>query len=251
MPRLDALIARNLGLSRRQVTRLLRAGRLEDSQGQRLDDGREACPPSGGPRRIRLDGTEHTLHHRYSVLLHKTVGVVTAHADARHPTAYALLEGAPLHRELRAVGRLDLDTSGLLLWTTDGGLLHRLTHPRYAVPREYHVGLARDFEAPPPDLRLDDGHAPTIGELERAEAEAMHPGLRRSPEATVHARIVLHSGAFHEVRRIFAALGSHVVDLCRVRYGTVLLPPTLPAGEHQPLDLHAEFHGLNPAVPPS
>lgn len=249
MPRLDALIARNLGLSRRDVTRLLRAGRISDPEGQRLDDGRVACPPGQGPRHVVVDGRPHTLHHRVSVLLHKPLGVVTAHDDPRHPTAYALLQSAPLYRELRAVGRLDLDTSGLLLWTTDGTLLHRLTHPRYGVPREYHVGLAGPFEAPPPDLRLSDGHAPRIAALERRPAESMHPALRRSEAATVHATITLGTGRFHEVRRIFAALGTEVVDLCRVRFGVVELPPTLPAGEHVPIDLHALFRGLDPLPP--
>ncbi|MCA9706829.1 MAG: rRNA pseudouridine synthase [Myxococcales bacterium] len=249
MPRLDALIARNLGLSRRQVTRLLRAGRVLDPEGQRLDDGRVPCRPSDGPRRIVLDDQPHTLHHRMSLRLHKPVGVVTAHEDRRHPTAYALLAGAPLHRELRAVGRLDLDTSGLLLWTTDGALLHRLTHPRYAVPREYHVGLAGEFADPPPDLRLPDGERAGLVSLTRCPEAQLHPGLRRSPQAQVHASIVLRTGRFHEVRRIFAALGTEVLDLCRVRFGSVVLPPTLPPGEHEPLDLHALFHGLSPAPP--
>ncbi len=249
MPRLDALIARNLGLSRREVTRLLRAGRVHDPAGARLDDGRAPCLPSDGPRHVVVDGQPHALHHRVSVLLHKPLGVVTAHDDARHPTAYALLRDAPLHRELRAVGRLDLDTSGLLLWTTDGTLLHRLTHPRYGVPREYHVGLAGDFADPPAELRLSDGHAPRIHALARRPVEAMHPALRRSPSAVVHATITLGTGRFHEVRRIFAALGTEVVDLCRVRFGVVELPPALPAGAHAPIDLHALFRGLPPLPP--
>lgn len=246
MPRLDALIARNLGLSRREVTRLLRSGRIEDPTGARLDDGRVPCPPGEGPRRVLVDGEPHTLHHRVSLRLHKPLGVVTAHEDARHPTAYALVREAPLHRELRAVGRLDLDTSGLLLWTTDGTLLHRLTHPRYAVPREYHVGLRGEFGEPPPDLRLDDGHAPRITALERRPEGRMHPGLRRSEHARVHASITLTTGRFHEVRRIFAALGTEVLDLCRVRFGVVELPPSLPPGAHEPIDLHALFRGLSP-----
>ena len=243
------MIARNLGLSRRQVTRLLRAGRIETEDGQKIDNGREPCRPSDGPRQVVVDGERHTLHHRVSRLLHKPLGVVTAHRDNRHPTAYALMEDAPLFKELRAVGRLDLDTSGLLLWTTDGTLLHRLTHPRYAVPREYHVGLARDFEQPGPDLELDDGYRPTIVQLDRADEAAMHPALRRSEAATVHATITLASGRFHEVRRIFAALGSEVLDLCRVRYGDITLPESLPAGQHEAIDLHAHFHGLSPALP--
>jgi 16S rRNA pseudouridine516 synthase len=250
VPRLDALIARNLGLSRRDVTRLLRAGRIGDPEGRRLDDGRVPCPPGQGPRQVVVDGQPHVLHHRVSVLQHKPLGVVTAHDDPRHPTAYALLRAAPLYRELRAVGRLDKDTSGLLLWTTDGTLLHRLTHPRYGVPREYHVGLAGEFDDPPSELRLADGHAPRIAALARRAAASMHPALRRSEAAVVHASITLGTGRFHEVRRIFAALGTEVIDLCRVRFGAVELPPELPAGEHVPIDLHALFRGLDPLPEP-
>lgn len=248
VPRLDALIARNLGLSRRQVTRLLRWGRIRDPAGQRLD-GRTPCRPSDGPAEVVVDDDPHVLYHRASRRLHKPVGVVTAHRDDRHPTAYDLLAGAPLHRELRAVGRLDLDTSGLLLWTTDGTLLHRLAHPRYAVPREYHVGLADDFTDPPDDLRLASGEPAGIVSLLRADPDALHPALRRSPAARVHARVVLRTGRFHEVRRIFAALGSEVLDLCRVRFGAVELPASLLAGDHEPIDLHAIFRNLHPALP--
>lgn len=246
VPRLDALIARNLGLSRRQVTRLFRAGRVLDTDGVRLQDQRQSCVPSDGSITVVIDDEPHELHHRMSVLQHKPLGVITAHDDPRHPTAYPLLSTAPLYRELRAVGRLDLDTSGLLLWTTDGTLLHRLTHPRYAVPREYHVGLARDFAPPPADFRLDDGHRPTIAGLAEAPESAMHPALRRSEGAMVHASITLHSGRFHEVRRIFAGLGSEVLDLCRVRYGDVELPRSLAAGQYEVIDLHARFRGLSP-----
>jgi 16S rRNA pseudouridine516 synthase len=77
----------------------------------------------------------------------------------------------------------------------------------------------------------------------------MHPALRRSEHAVVHATITLGTGRFHEVRRIFAALGTEVLDLCRVRFGMVELPPELPPGGHVPIDLHALFRGLDPLPP--
>ncbi|MEM6995519.1 MAG: pseudouridine synthase [Myxococcota bacterium] len=251
MPRLDVLLARNSGHSRKQVKRLLRAGRVCDGAGERLDDGGLNLPPSGLPTVVHVDDEPVTLHHRVSVLLNKPLGVVTAQRDARHETAYACLEGAPLFPELRGVGRLDKDTSGLLLWTTDGTLLHKLTHPRYAVPRTYHAGLLRPFVAAGDDLVLDDGHRPVIEALERLPESAMHPALRRSPTATEFAAITIRTGRFHEVRRIFAALGSEVVDLCRVEFGGVCLPEALPAGRWTEVDLHARFHGLSPRVPPA
>ena len=246
MPRLDVLLARNLDLSRRRVKALLRSGRVADATGKRLDDGAKALTPTQLPIDVRVDDQPHTLHHRFSVLLNKPLGVVTAQADARHEVAYDCVRDAPLARELRGVGRLDKDTSGLLLWTTDGTLLHKLTHPRYGVPRTYHAGLRRPFADPTPDLALDDGHRPRIEALEALAPEQLHPALRRSPEAEVFATITIRTGRFHEVRRIFAALGSEVLDLCRVAYGGLVLPPDLDAGTWQPIDLHAHFSGLSP-----
>jgi 16S rRNA pseudouridine516 synthase len=164
---------------------------------------------------------------------HKPTGCVTALADNRHPTAYALLDDAPLAAELRHVGRLDLDTSGLLLWTSDGTWLQRLTHPKRAVPRTYHAALARPFSALPAEgLTLEDGHRPTVTALESLTRADMHPSLASTPEdvAATFATVTIVGGAYHEVRRIFAALDSHVLALCRVSFGRLALPRDLPAG---------------------
>jgi 16S rRNA pseudouridine516 synthase len=246
VPRIDALIARNLGLSRRQVLRLIRAGRILDHDGATLDDPRRRVLPSAGSTTVRLDGNRHVLHHRFDVLLDKPAGVVTALRDATHPTAYALLDGAPLQKELRAVGRLDKDTTGLLLWTTDGTLLHKLTHPRYAVPRTYHAALRSPWSPLPEDLVLDDGHRPRITELAPIDRDVLHASTHVG-DAIAFATITVTTGRFHEVRRIFAALGTEVVGLCRVRYGPIELPKTLGLGRWMPVDLHSAFHGLSPA----
>ncbi|HEY8377937.1 MAG TPA: pseudouridine synthase [Nannocystis sp.] len=250
MPRLDLLIAHNLDLSRGQVTRMCRRGLVTTLEGAPLRDPALQIPPSSLPQTVVVDGRPLTLRVRYSVLLHKPVGVVTALRDDRHPTAYALVRAAPLGRELRAVGRLDLDTSGLLLWTTEGPLLHRLTHPRYAVPRVYQAALSGPWRAPGPDLVLDDGHRPEILDLRPLAEGEVHPGLH-VPEGTgALASITIASGKFHEVRRIFAALGAEVLGLCRVAYGPLTLPPDLPAGAYREVDLHAIFAGnLHPRPP--
>ena len=222
----DKLVARNLGCARAEARRLL------DASG------------AGPPRQVRADalpleldlaGRRAVLYDSFHLLMHKPAGCVTALSDGRHPTASGYLVGAPLRNELRPVGRLDLDTSGLLLWTTDGAWLHRLTHPRTALPRGYHAALARPFQAPPEDLVLRDGHHPRILDLVPLAAGDAHPGLLRPAAPTSFAAITIAGGAYHEVRRIFAALGSHVLALCRVSFGDLLLPCDLPPGQWRPV----------------
>lgn len=246
MPRLDLLVAHNLGLSRGLVTRLCRGRRVCTPEGVPLTDPGLQIAPAELPRTVVVDHQPLELHVRYHVMQHKPLGVVTALRDDRHPTAYELLKAAPLHRDLRAVGRLDRETSGLLLWTTEGPLLHRMTHPRYAVPRVYQAALSRPWQSPPPGFTLDDGHVPEIAELRALDESERHPGLE-VPDGTQRlASITIVGGKFHEVRRIFAALGSEVLGLCRVAFGPLTLPHELVAGQFVALDLHAMFSGMHP-----
>jgi 16S rRNA pseudouridine516 synthase len=228
MPRLDILLARNLGWPRAAARAALPEGRVRDAPGVPFANERADVPT---PLPIVVDDEPVELWDVAYVLQHKPAGYVTALQDARNETAYALLREAPLFDELRPVGRLDLDTSGLLLWTTDGQWLQRLTHPKRAVPRTYHAALAGSFQTPPPNFELDDGHRPTLQALATMTPSEAHVALARPPEATVFATITIVGGAYHEVRRIFAALGSHVHALCRVAYGRLTLPPDLAAGQ--------------------
>lgn len=233
MPKLDKLLARNLGCSRAQALRLLggrsNAGRAVEAASAGLEIDDDALP-----MRLHIDdegdGRTVQLYDEFHLMLNKPAGCVTALRDPQHDTASSYLRAAPLVGELRPIGRLDLETTGLLLWTTDGALVHRLTHPRSAIPRTYHVGLARVFDTPASDLVLRDGHRPKLVDLHEADEAAMHPSLQRSPATSAFASITLADGAYHEVRRIFAALGSHVVSLCRVSFGAVTLPRELAPG---------------------
>lgn len=241
MPRLDQLLARNLGRSRREVARLLRSGRVEDLHGERLRDGKISIRLEDLPLELVVAGEPIRLREHAHVMLHKPVGVVTSRNDDRSPTAYALLEHAPMHALLRAVGRLDLDAAGLLLWTTDTPQIHALTHPRRAVPREYHVALAREFTPPVRDaegqveLTLADHSRPRIVELEPLAEAARHPALLLPEGTEALARVTLLDGAYHEVKRIFAALDSRVLCLARVAHASLRLPVDLAPGEWREL----------------
>lgn len=245
VPRLDQLLASNLDLSRRQVSKLLSQGAIADVQGETLHDGASAIQT---PCTVMVRGQVTPLHETAAVLLHKPLGCVTALRDSRHPTAYEFLQNAPLFRLLRPIGRLDLNTSGLLLWTTQGEQVHAMTHPKRAVPRCYHVGLHRPHTPRPPDLVLKDGHRPSVCDLVPLTSEQVHPALDLSESPACFASITLQGGAYHEVRRIFAALGSHVLSLCRVQHGPWTLPRDLPAGHFKRIDLEHPEDSTDPVA---
>jgi 16S rRNA pseudouridine516 synthase len=237
VPRFDQLLARNLGCSRKEALRLVRSGAVRDSEGRAIDDPR-AGPGAG---EIEVDGQRVRLRQRMHLMQHKPAGVVTSRKDGVHPTAWSLLRGAPLHGELLAIGRLDLDATGLLLWTTEGPAVHALTHPKRSVSREYQVALARPFASPPRDpegvITLElDGYRPIIVALDELSDEARHVALPLPSGTARLAKVVLRSGAFHEVKRIFAALGSEVLALTRTEHAGLRLPDDLEVGGWRELE---------------
>ena len=227
MPRLDQLLARNLGISRREVTLILRRGMVESPNGDRLRDGRARIEL---PTVVRVRGELLELREHVHLMQHKPVGVVSSRSDPLHPTAWDLLAVAPMHDRLVAVGRLDLDAAGLLLWTTDGSRVHALTHPRRGVPRTYQVALARAWSNPEGEVRLADGFVPRIVSLDELDDAQRHPALEPPEGTRALATITVLDGAHHEVKRIFAALDSHVLRLARVSHAAIELPHDLPAG---------------------
>ena len=128
-----------------------------------------------------------------------------------------------------AVGRLDFNSAGLLLFTDDGELANRLMHPRYEIEREYAVRArgAVDMERLRQGVQLDDGQA-AFERIEPTDPRAA-PGTNR------WYRVTLKEGRNREVRRMFEAVGARVSRLLRVRYGTVELPRDLKPGEWREL----------------
>jgi pseudouridine synthase len=186
----------------------------------------EVPPPSGvliDPIRdhITVDGRaiKPVTKHRYLVL-NKPLGVITTARDESARTTVLDVvgeEGQAGHR-LFPVGRLDADTSGLLLLTDDGELAFRLTHPRYKVSKEYIATVigspsAADLEAPRTGVKLEDG----VTAPAEVETLAVTAGSRDSAMADL--RIVIREGRHHQVRRMVHATGHKVQSLRRVGFG--------------------------------
>jgi 23S rRNA pseudouridine2605 synthase len=226
------LSAAGLG-SRRQVEQWIAEGRLTVAgRVAKLGDRADAADE------IRLDGRRLDLGQDEAaahqlLLYHKPVGEVTTRSDPqRRPTVFERLP-APPHGRWIVVGRLDVNTSGLLLFTTDGDLAHRLMHPSSGIEREY---LVRVRGRPDPDalrrllegIPLEDGVA-AFDRIVESPAD-------KAPSRNTSYRVVLHEGRNREVRRLWEAAGFEVSRLLRIRYGPFELPRDLRPGQWRILD---------------
>lgn len=232
--KLVKLIA-NLGYgSRKEVARLFREGRITDAVGEVLyADDRVAHAE------VRVDGEPLDPPQGLVLLLHKPVGYTCSTRDPGR-IVYDLLPPrfrlrAPL---LSTVGRLDRDTSGALLLTDDGALLHRIVSPKSALAKAYEATLAQD-------LRGDEAAIFASGTLLlEAEATPLAPATLETIDAR-HARLLLTEGRYHQVRRMFAAVGNHVEALHRSRIGGLALGDLAPGAWRivDAADIEALFAG--------
>lgn len=205
--------------SRREVQGWIRAGRVTDVDGVRLSAD-SAVPHD----RVRLDGEPLDPPAPLVIALHKPVGFTCSTSDPG-ATVYELLPARFLRRRpvISPVGRLDKDTSGLLLLTDDGDLLHRLIHPRHGAAKVYEVTLDRPLDGTEVE-RFAAGDLMLRGETEPLRPAGMEVTGPRS------ARLTLHEGRYHQVRRMFAAVGNHVLGLHRRAVGGLWLPTDLAEG---------------------
>lgn len=224
--RLDRLLA-NLGYgSRREVQRLVVLGLvtldevvLEDS------DQRIAVTPDLSAR-MSVDDEPLDPPPGLVVVMNKPIGVTCSHKEP--PLVYSLLPERWRAREpaISTVGRLDKDTSGLLLLTDDGALLHKIISPRSNVTKRYDVTLDRP-------LRGGEDKIFASGTLMlESETTPLLP-VPMEVVSPTRAFVTLTEGRYHQVRRMFAAVGNHVTALHRDRIGNLDLPADLPSGEYR------------------
>ena len=210
--------------SRREVAWMFREGRITDADGEVLYADDEIDGSS-----VRVDGEPLDPPTGMVILLNKPLGYICSTKDVGR-VVFDLLPARYRSRNpaLSTVGRLDRDTSGLLLFTDDGGLLHRIISPKSQVTKTYEAELADD-------LRGDEAATFATGTLLlESEVTPLAPAVLHVL-APRRARLTVTEGRYHQIRRMFAAVGNHVVSLARVAIGE-LEAGDLAVGDWRPLD---------------
>ena len=228
--RLDKLLA-NLGYgSRREIEQMARAGDITLEGAALTDAAQRVTTPRDLPDHMQVRGKPIDPPQGMVLMLHKPLGVTCSHKEAGE-LVYDLLPLRWRRRDpaLSTVGRLDKETSGLLLLTDDGPLLHRIISPRRHVAKRYRATLARPFNG-------DEALIFAAGTLLLEGDDKPLAPAEFEPISANEAYLVLHEGRYHQVRRMFAAIGNHVDALHRDKVGGLILPDDLPAGQWRILD---------------
>ncbi|HKS33321.1 MAG TPA: 16S rRNA pseudouridine(516) synthase RsuA [Enterobacteriaceae bacterium] len=221
--RLDKFIAQQLGISRAIAGREIRGSRIT-VDGEIVRNAAFKLLPEHA---VEFDGNPLAQQNgpRY-FMLNKPQGYVCSTEDPDHPTVLYFLD-EPVAHKLHAAGRLDIDTTGLVLMTDDGQWSHRITSPRHHCEKTYRVAL----EAPV---------SPETAE-QFAQGIQLHNEKDLTRPATLEViaptdvRLTISEGRYHQVKRMFAAVGNHVVGLHRERIGEIALDSDLAPGEYRPL----------------
>lgn len=225
MARLDRLLA-NLGYgSRREVADLVRHRQVVLDGVELRDAGARVAVTADLPARMSVVGQPVDPPSPLTILMHKPLGVVCSHREAGR-SIYELLPKRWRARmpALSSIGRLDKETSGLLLITDDGPFLHRVISPKAKVAKRYIAILDRPLDGSEAQV-FAAGTLMLEGEREPLAPAVLEPTGKRE------ARLTITEGRYHQVRRMFAAVGNHVVALHRDRIGGLELPADLAPGE--------------------
>jgi 16S rRNA pseudouridine516 synthase len=198
--------------TRRDCAALVAAGRVS-SAGRTIDDDEDVEPFEG--LAFAVGAQPWSYHAQALVLLHKPAAYECSQRPRHHPSVLTLLPPPLRTRGVQPVGRLDADTTGLLLLTDDGALIHRLTSPRHHVPKVYEVSCKHALDdaqvhALLEGVVLDDDPAP----VRAAAAVAVTP---------THLQLTLTEGKYHQVKRMLAAVGNRVEGLHRSAFGALTL----------------------------
>ena len=227
MERLDKILA-NLGYgTRKELKKIVRNGIVEVNGIVVKDSAMQVDPEKD---KIVINGEEIYYREFIYLMMNKPDGVVSATYDNRDETVVDLLEVEHQVFEPFPVGRLDKDTVGLLLLTNDGELNHRLISPKWKVDKVYFARIDKevteaDIKAFQKGITLDDGYVCKEAKLE----------IQSASEEGSEVLVTIQEGKFHQVKRMFEAVGKKVVYLKRIEFGTLKLDEELEEGEYREL----------------
>lgn len=224
LPLSQLLFSQGFG-TRRDCEGLILGGHVRIA-GQVMDDPDAVVDATG--LSFEVEGRTWTYHERALLMLNKPAGYECSQKPSAWPSVMTLLPPPLRRRDVQAVGRLDQDTTGLLLLTDDGPLLHKLTSPKHHVPKVYEARCAepvtpRQLEQLRAGVVLNDDPQP----VRAASAEALDERALR---------LTLTEGKYHQVKRMVAAVGNRVEQLHRRSVGALELPPDLAPGQWRWID---------------
>ncbi len=220
MIRLDKFLCETVGVTRTQAARLLKEKRIT-LDGNIVKSGAIKIAEDAD---VEFDGAALKLSGPRYFMMNKPEGYVCSHEDASNPTVFVLLEEVNAEK-LHIAGRLDCDTTGLLLLTDDGQWSHRVTSPKHKCDKTYRVWL---------DDPIEDDVAEQFAEgimLRGEDAETLPAQMTVVGEKEV--LLTIHEGKYHQVKRMFAAVGNRVVGLHRETVGALVLDEALEPGEYR------------------
>ncbi|CDL81967.1 16S rRNA pseudouridine(516) synthase RsuA [Xenorhabdus szentirmaii] len=221
--RLDKFLSQQLGISRNDVGRELRAG-VVTVDNEIIKTGAYKLKPD---QQVAYDGTilQQLNGPRY-FMLNKPEGYVCSTDDPSNPTILYFID-EPVAHKLHSAGRLDIDTTGLVLLTDDGQWSHRITSPKHHCEKTYLVTLEQPISAETEGKFLEGVQLNGEKTLTKpAKIEIIEPQI---------VRLTISEGRYHQVKRMFAAVGNYVVKLHRERIGDIYLDPALEVGEYRAL----------------
>ena len=219
--RLDKFLAHHLGVSRTIVNKELKAQKVTVN-GDIVKSGAYHISPD---QIVEYDGFEIVpiTENRY-FMLNKPQGYVCSTDDPDHPTILYFID-EPMAEKLHSAGRLDLDTTGLVLLTDDGKWLHRITSPKHHCEKVYQVAVEQPLTANLIDIFKQ-------GIQLKSEKTLTEPAKLIIID-DYHAELTISEGRYHQVKRMFAAVNNHVTQLHRKQIGNIVLD--IPEGEYRPL----------------
>lgn len=218
MERIDKIIASQGQYSRKEVKALIAKGRIA-ADGRVVSSSSEKADPL--TTQISIDGKPLAFKRNLYLVLNKPKGYVSATEGRDHPTVLDLVPQEYRRRDLFPAGRLDRDTTGLMIITDDGVLAHNILAPKKHVPKLYHVELDIPVTE---EMRLGFSEGVMLNDGVSKAADLIKTGEKT-------AEVTLREGRYHQIKRMFGCFGAEVVELKRLGMGGLALPEDLAEGE--------------------